>query len=101
MTLVKCNTFRQHRGERKCTLTRFSSIESVGNEQIPPSGDPRLGILFEYPLWIRTHSLTHNIYVYTVGITPGVVDFRLLATWGTVGFYRQPWAVIPYGVSIC
>ena len=40
------------------------------------------------------------MYVYTVGITPEVVDFRLLATWGTVGFYRQPRVVIPYGVSI-
>ena len=48
-----------------------------------------LGILFENPLKSHTHCLPR------VCTTLVVVGFGLLATWGSVGFYRQPWAVIP------
>ena len=46
-----------------CTLTRYGWLVSVGNVQSRPKGDSSLGILFENPLKLRTHSLAYTMYV--------------------------------------
>ena len=46
-------------------------------------GCSRLGILFENPLKLHTHCLPR------VWTTPVVVDFWLLATWGSVGLLPE------------
>jgi hypothetical protein len=46
-----------------CTLTRYGWFVSVGNVQSRPKGDSSLGILFENPLKLRTHSLAYAMYV--------------------------------------
>ena len=115
MTLVKCNTFPQFRKRRNMdpypvhlalwtlVMSRFHPRIIGGCQRsVVSSGWSKTGNPFQVSA-VDTYTLPSRtiMYVYTVGITPGVVDFRLLATWGTVGFYRQPRAVIPYGVSIC
>ena len=62
------------------SLTRPARPVSVGNVQSRPKGDSSLGILFENPLKLHTHSLASTMYVQTVWTTPIVVDFGLLET---------------------
>ena len=45
------------------TLTGYGWLVSVGNVQSRPKGDSSLGILFENPLKLRTHSLAYTMYV--------------------------------------
>ena len=46
-----------------CTLTRYGWLVSVGNVQSRPKGDSSLGILFENPLKLHTHSLAYTMHV--------------------------------------
>ena len=63
------------------TLTGYGWLVSVGNVQSRPTkGGSSLGILFENPLKLHTHSLAYTSYVQTVWTTSIVVDFGLLAT---------------------
>ena len=46
------------------TLTGYGWLVSVGNVQSRPTkGDSSLGILFENPLKLHTHSLAYTSYV--------------------------------------
>ena len=46
------------------SLTRPPRLVSVGNVQSRPTkGDSSLGILFENPLKLHTHSLAYTLYV--------------------------------------
>ena len=42
---------------------RYGWLVSVGNVQSRPKGDSSLGILFENPLKLHTHSLAYTMYV--------------------------------------
>ena len=46
-----------------CNLTGYGWLVSAGNVQSRPKGDSSLGILFENPLKLHTHSLAYAMYV--------------------------------------
>ena len=75
MSLNKCTAFPQIRMRRNMvTLPEPPRSVNAGNVQSRPKGDSSLGIFFENPLKLQTHSLAYNMCVYTVWTTPIVVD---------------------------
>ena len=64
MTLNEVHRFPSAPRTALETLTGYGWLVSAGNVQSRPTkGDSSLGILFENPLKLHTHSLAYTLYV--------------------------------------